>query len=74
MILGLFYLCGVVLVTQPFLTLRDPHGLETTRLLCPWNSPGQHTGVSFHSLLQGIFLTQGSNLGLSCIAGELFTV
>jgi len=29
--------------------------------LCPWNSPGKNTGVSSHSLLQGIFPTQGSN-------------
>ena len=35
------------------------------RLLCPWNSPGKNTGVACHSLLQGIFLTQGSNQGLS---------
>ena len=34
-----------------------PHGLYS-----PWNSPGQNTGVG--SLLQGIFPTQGSNLGL----------
>ena len=33
------------------------------RLLCPWTSPGKNTGVSCHSLLQGIFLTQGSNPG-----------
>ena len=26
-----------------------------------WNSPGQNTGVGSHSLLQGIFPTQGSN-------------
>ena len=32
-----------------------------TRLLCPWNSPSKNTGVGYHSLLQGIFLTQGSN-------------
>ena len=31
---------------------------------CPWNSPGQNTGVGSHFLLQGIFLTQGSNPGL----------
>jgi len=31
---------------------------------CPWNSPGKNTGVVSHSLLQGIFLTQGSNPGL----------
>ena len=34
------------------------------RLLCPWNSPGKNTGVGCHFLLQGIFLTQGSNLSL----------
>ena len=31
------------------------------RLLCPWNSPGKNTGVGCQSLLQEIFLTQGSN-------------
>ena len=31
-------------------------------ILCPWNSPGKNTGVRCHSLLQGIFSTQGSNL------------
>ena len=34
------------------------------KLLCPWNSPGKNTGVGCHSLLQGIFPTRGSNLGL----------
>ena len=33
-------------------------------LLCPWNSLGKNTGVGGHFLLQGIFLIQGSNLGL----------
>ena len=33
-------------------------------LLCPWDFPGKNTGVRCHFLLQGIFLTQGSNLGL----------
>ena len=31
---------------------------------CPWNPPGQNAGVGSLSLLQGIFLTQGSNPGL----------
>ena len=35
-----------------------------TWFLCPWNSPGKNTGVDCHSLLQGIFLTQGSIPGL----------
>ena len=39
--------------------------MKTTRLLCPWDSPGKDTGVGSHSLLQGVFSTQGSNLGLS---------
>ena len=38
-----------------------PHGLQPARLLCPWDFPGKHTGVACHFLLQGIFLTQGSN-------------
>ena len=53
-----------VLVTQSFLTLCDPTDYRLTRLLCPWNSPGKNNGVGCHSLLQGIFPTQGSNPGL----------
>ena len=37
----------------------QPHGLYS-----PWNSPGQNTRVGSHSLLQGIFPTQGSDPGL----------
>ena len=40
------------------------HGLWPARLLCPWDSPGKNTGVGCHFLLQGIFPTQGLNLGL----------
>ena len=32
--------------------------------LCLWDFPGKSTGVGCHFLLQGIFLTQGSNPGL----------
>ena len=42
-------------------TLR-PHGRWPARVFCPWNSPGENTGVGCHFLLQGIFLTQESNL------------
>ena len=48
-----------MLVTQLCPTLCDP-----TRLLCPWDFPGKGTGIGYHFLLQGIFPTQGSNLGL----------
>ena len=33
-----------------------PHGLQSTRLLCPWDPPGKDTGVGCHFLLQGILL------------------
>ena len=56
-----------VKITQWCPTLL-PHGPFMTegpaRLLCRWNSPGKNTGVGSHSLLQGIFPTQGSNLSL----------
>ena len=42
----------------------QPHGLQSTRLLCPWDSPGKTPGVGCRALLQGIFLTQGLNPGL----------
>ena len=41
-----------------------PFGLQPTRPLCPWYSPGKNTGGGCHFLLQGIFPTQGSNLCL----------
>ena len=49
-------------VAQLCLTLCDP--MEPTRLLHPQNFPSKSTGVGCHFLLQGIFLTQGSNPGL----------
>ena len=40
------------------------HGLYPARLFCPWDFPNKNTGVGCRFLLQGIFLTQGSNPGL----------
>ena len=40
------------------------YGLQPTRLLCLWDFPGKNTGVGCHFFLQGIFPTQGSNMGL----------
>ena len=53
--------CQVASVT--FNSLQ-PYGLQPTRLLCPWDSPGKNTGAGCHFLLQGLFPTQGSNLHL----------
>ena len=52
-------------VTRLRPTLFWPRGLEPTRLLCPWDSPGKNTGVGCHLLLQVIFPTQGSSPGLT---------
>ena len=42
----------------------QPYGLEPARVLCLWDSPDKNTGVGCRACLQGIFPTQGSNLGL----------
>ena len=45
-------------VAQSCQTLCDP------MVYSPWNSLGQNTGEGRHSILQGIFPTQGCNPGL----------
>ena len=56
-------------VAQSF---RDPMDYSPARIPCPWDSPGKSTGVGCHFLLQGIFLTQGSNSHLlHCQVGSL---
>ena len=58
--------CSVSVVISEVKSLRCVRLFATppTRLLCPWDFPGKSTGVGCHALLQGIFPTQGSNLGL----------
>ena len=45
----------------------QPYGLQSTMLFCLWDSPGKSTKVHCHTLLQGIFPTQGSKLHLLCL-------
>ena len=45
-------------------TLCDPMDCSPPGSSVRGNSPGENTGVGCHSLLHGIFLTQGSSLGL----------
>ena len=49
--------------------------LQSTGFLCLWDSPGENTGVGCQFLVQGIFLTQGSDTPLlhllHCPAGSL---
>ena len=42
-----------------------PHGLQPSRLHCPWHFPGNNTGERCHFLLQGVILTHDSCV--SCI-------
>ena len=49
-------------------TLCDP---LDCRLFGPWGSSGKNTGVGSYFLLQGTFLTEGSNLCLLHCGGEL---
>ena len=44
-----------------------PHGLQPTRLLCPWDSPGKNTGVGCHFLLQCMKVKSESEVTQSCL-------
>ena len=44
-----------------------PYGPQPARLLCPWGFSRQEYWRGCHFLLQGIFSTHGSNLGLLCL-------
>ena len=52
---------------QSCLTLCDSMDCSLPDSICLWGSPGKNTGVGSYSLLQGIFLTQGSNPHLLCL-------
>ena len=53
--------CVCVLSCSVMSDSLQHHGLQPTRLLCPWDSPGKKTGVGGHALLQAIFPTQESD-------------
>ena len=44
-----------------------PHGLQPTRLLRPWDSPGKNTGVGCHFLLQCMKVKSESEVAQSCL-------
>ena len=52
------------LVTQLCPNRCDPMDWSLLGSSVHGDSPGKNTGVGFHALLQGIFPTQGSNVGL----------
>ena len=58
------HMCVYVCVCSVVSDSLQPHRLQFTRLLCPWNYSGKNTGVGCLVLLQGLFPTQGLNLCL----------
>ena len=58
--------------------MSNPATVWTAALQVPLSrdSPDRNTGVGCHALLQGIFLTQGSHLGLMspALADEFFNL
>ena len=44
-----------------------PHGLQPTRLSCPWDFPGKSTGVGCHCLLQFMKVKRESEITQSCL-------
>ena len=44
-----------------------PHRRQTTRLPCPWDSPGKNTGVGCHFLLQCMKVKSESEVAQSCL-------
>ena len=51
-----FMLCVCVHVCAQLLShgieFLQPHRLQPTRLLCPWDFPGKNTGMNCHLFLQ----------------------
>ena len=63
--LNLLYILSVpCLVIQSCLTLCDPTDYSPPGSSVHVDSSGKNTRVGYHALFQGIFSTQGSNLGL----------
>ena len=51
----------------------QPHELQPTRILCPWNFSGKSTGVGCHFLLHGSSQPRDQTCD-SCIVGRFFTI
>ena len=50
-----------------------PCGLQPTRLLSPWDSPGKNTGVGCHFLLQGNLPDPGIEPGFPALEADPLT-
>ena len=59
-----FSFAVLCLVAQLYPTLCNPIDCSPPSSSVHWDFPGKNTGMDCHFLLQGIFPTEGSNLGL----------
>ena len=71
-------LCAKCYVTSVLSSSSRPLGLQLSRLLCLWHSPGKNTGVDCYALLRGIFQGIEPPSLVSCrevlsLAGRYFT-
>ena len=66
-------LCVCVCVHAQSCPTLQRHGLQSARLLCPWDSSGKNTWVGCHLLLRGSFLTQETPAS-PALAGGFFTI
>ena len=62
---SLHFKCVCVCLVAQSVQLCDPKGCSPPGSSVHGDSPGKNPGVGCHGLLQGIFLTQGSNPGLT---------
>ena len=53
--------------------LLATHGLQPTRLLCPWDSPGKSTGVVCHCLLRQFSILEAPIYNPTVHKGSLFS-
>ena len=56
--------CAKLLQSCPTLCDAMDYSLPAS---CPWDSPGKNIGMCYHTLFQGIFLNNESNLCFLCL-------
>ena len=72
--LNYLWVVGACLVTSVVSESLQPHGLQPAMLLCPWDSPGQNTGVGCPTASRGSSQPRDQTgvSYVSCIVGGFF--
>ena len=61
------------LAAKSCLTLSQPHGLQPTSLLCPWDFPGKNTEAGCYPLSPGDIRDPGMEPASLALEGRFFT-